>query len=112
MIDFNLKQGNPICKSEVDLIYQQMDLLFGTVSREVLGAETFGTQYDDYLYNLQISEEGLKQVVLSDVRSLELFGFTPSVEVYLLQGTEQDIALIEITLTKYEETYKKTYKIS
>ena len=112
MIDFNLKQGSPINKSEIELIYQQMDLLFGTTAREVLGYEDYGTQYDDYLYNLQITEEGLKQVVLADIGSLELFDYKPEVEVYLLQGTEQDIALINITLTKYDEVYKKTYKIS
>lgn len=112
MVDFNLSSGEPMKYKDIDLILQQVDLLFGTASREVFNDETFGTQYDKYLYNLQISGEGLKQMALSDINTLQLFGFTPTVEVYLLQGTEQDIALIEITLTRYDETYKKTYKIS
>jgi hypothetical protein len=41
-----------------------------------------------------------------------MFGFTPTVEVYLLQGSEQDIALINIGLTRDGEIYEKTYKIS
>lgn len=112
MIDFNLEQGAPYKNNDIDLIIQQTDLLFGTIQRDVLGDEEYGTQYDYYLYNLQISSDGLKDIVLSDINSLELFGFQPEVNVYLLQGTEQDIALIEIILTRYEETYKKTYKIS
>lgn len=112
MMDFNLNEGSPIKSNDVDLIIQQVDLLFGTVSREVLDDETFGTQYDKYLYNLQINGDGLKQMVLSDINSLQLFGFTPTVNVYLLQGTEQDIALIEIILERYNESYKKIYKIS
>ena len=50
-------------------------------------------------------------VLISDLNSLELFNFTPQVEVYLLQGTEQDIVLIDITLKRDYEVYNKTYKI-
>lgn len=112
MIDFNLSEGSPLLNNDISLILQQVDLLFSTTPREVLGDEEFGTQYDKYLYNLQLSGDNLKQIAYRDISSLELFGFTPEVEVYLLQGTEQDIAIIEITLTRQEEVYKKTYKIS
>ncbi len=112
MIDFNLSEGSPINSRDIDLIIQQIDLLFDTNARDVLNDEEFGTQYDKYLYNLQINGEGLRQMALSDILSLDLFGFEPSVEVYLLQGSEQDIAIIDITLTRDDEKYKKTYKIS
>lgn len=112
MIDFNLDEGAPIKINDVELILSQIDILFDTVPKEVLGDEEFGSQYDKYLYNMQINGDSLKQIVLSDISSLELFGYTPNVEVYLLQGTEQDIAIIDITLSKYDEKYKKTYKIS
>lgn len=112
MIDFSLTDYKPALNSEVDLILQQIDILFDTNVNEVLGEENFGSHYDKYLYDLQISNEGLKQEVLSDIMSLELFGWEPDVEVYLLQGTEQDIALINIILKNGLEIHEKTYKIS
>ena len=112
MIDFNIDKGLPVKNSDVDLILQQIDVLFDTVPTEVFGDESYGTTYDKYLYQLHISNDGLKNEVLSDINSLQLFGYTPEVEVYLLQGTEQDIALIDITLKRYNETYNKVYKIS
>lgn len=112
MIDFNIDEGSPIKTDDVDLILQQIDILFDTNPKEVLGYEEFGTRYDEYLYRLNLSNADIQQRVLSDLMSLNLFGFNPHVEVHLLQGTEQDIALIEITLTRDEETYQRIYKIA
>lgn len=112
MIDFNLRDNSPILNEDVSLVLQQIDILFDTKPREILGFEEYGTKYDEYLYNLRVSNEFLKHTVLSDLQSLDLRGFQPSVEVHLLQGTEQDIALIEILLTRNEERYQQIYKIS
>ena len=112
MIDFNIKSGSGVVNNDIDLILQQIDVLFDTNRGEVLGDEYFGTQYDKYLYKLHISNEGLQSEVLSDLYKIELFGFVPNVEVYLLQGTEQDIAIINIQLSRDSEVYEKTYKIS
>ena len=112
MIDFNIKSGSGVINSDLDIILQQIDLLFDTNRGEVLGDEAFGTQYDKYLYKLNISNEGLRSEVLSDLNKIELFGFIPNVEVFMLQGTEQDIAIINIQLSRDREIYEKTYKIS
>lgn len=111
MIDFNLDAGSPTKNGDVALILQQIDILFDTTQKDVLGYEDFGTKYDEYLYKLDISQEGLRQTILSDIESLYLFDFTPSVEVHLLQGTERDIALVEIMLVRDGEKYEKVYKI-
>ena len=111
MLDFNLDAGSPTKTGDVALILQQIDVLFDTTPKEVLGYEDFGTRYDDYLYKLDISQEALRQTVLNDLLSIELFDFAPTVEVHLLQGTEQDIALVEIVLTRDDEQYQKVYKI-
>ena len=112
MIDFCLDDNSVIINDDVSLIVQQIDILFDTKPRELLGFSDYGTKYDTYLYNLQLSNEFLKRTVLADINSLNLFGFRPDVEVHLLQGTEQDIALIEINLIRDEEHYQRIYKIS
>ena len=95
MIDFDL-QNNPILNSDIDLVLQQIDILFDTIPTEVLGHEDFGTKYHKFLFDLNISNDAIKYTILSDLNSLNLLGFEPKVEVHLLQGTEHDIALIEI----------------
>lgn len=111
-MDFNIKDGKPLITNDVEIILQQIDLLFDTSPREVLGDVTFGTEYDRYLYDLKVSNESLKSRIYSDLSSIDMMGFTPTVEVYMFQGTERDIALIDIELTKDYNTYRKTYKIS
>lgn len=111
MIDFDL-YDKPIQNDDISLIMQQIDILFDTKPREVLGSEQFGTNYEKYLFDLQLSNEALKYTVLNDLYSLDLLGFTPDVEVHLLQGTEHDIALIEINLTRDDEYYQQIYKVN
>ena len=112
MIDFNLTYGDPIVFKDIDIVLQQIDLLFDTTCKDILGDERFGSQYDKYLYELNVSNDSLRQKVMSDLNQLDLQGFSPDVEVYFLEGTERDIAMIDITLSKDYENYNRTYKIS
>ena len=52
MNDFNLNNGRGALNDDIDLILQQIDILFDTNPREVFGNESFGTTYDKYLYQL------------------------------------------------------------
>lgn len=114
MIDFCLykKNGYPTINQEVDLILQQVDILFDTTPTEVLGYEDFGTKYDSYLYDNRLSASNLKSIIETDLSQLELMGWKYEVEVYLLRGTEQDIAVINVSFKKGFENIQKTYKIS
>ena len=117
MIDINIIGENPINNSKIvlntniELLIQQVDMLFGTEINDVLGDETYGTNYDKYLYTTGISNAALENKVLSDLNNLNLLGFKPYVEVTLLEGTVRDIALIDITLVGEYETYNKIYRI-
>lgn len=111
MIDFNLQQGSPIINDELGLILQQIDILFDTNRRSVFGSEDFGTKYNELLYRLNLSADNIKTLVESDLNSLDLFGWSYDVQVYLLQGSEQDIILIDINLYKGNNKFNTTYKI-
>lgn len=110
-MDFNLNKGSHMKTNEIDLILQQIDLLFDTSPGDLFGDENFGTQYDKYLYQLNLSAEELQSNIMADLKTINLYSFVPKVDVYLLQGTEQDIAIIDIQLTRNMETYRKIYKI-
>lgn len=111
MIDFDL-YNVPVQNDDVSLVTQQIDILFDTKPREILGSEEFGTNYEKYLFDLNITNDAIKYSVLNDLRSLDLLGFEPYVDVHLLQGTEHDIALVEITLSRDDEHYQQIYKIN
>ena len=73
MIDFNIN-SNIISGSEslilggpVELILQQVDMLFNTDINDVLGDESYGTNYDRYLYSTDISTKALESKVLNDL---------------------------------------------
>lgn len=114
MIDFNISNklsDDIVVSNDLILILQQIDLLFNTEPGDVLGDTIFGTNYDKYLYTLGISNAALESKIMNDLSNLQLFGFTPSVSVTLVEGTVRDIAFIDITLSGEYEEYNKTYVI-
>ena len=48
---------------------------------------------------------------MNDLNQLELFGFTPSVNVTITEGTVRDIAFIDITFSGEFGEYNKSYVI-
>ena len=111
MIDFNLEPGEPTINDDASLVIQQINILFDSTPGDLIGNISFGTRYDKFLYELKLSADQLKEEVLNDLHNIDLRGFTPDVEVYLLQGSERDIAVIEINLLKRNSRYTTTYKI-
>ena len=81
MIDFSLDKNKPVQSDDINFVLQQINILFDTNPKEVLGSEEFGSQYDRYLYELNISENNLKQKIISDLNSLYLCGYKYNVNV-------------------------------
>ena len=111
MIDFNLYTDNVTTMSDEENIIQQMDILFDTRPKDVLGQEDFGTRYDKFLYDLTITNGTIQSIVLDDLKKLELFGDVPTVNVYLLKGTQNDILMLDIHMSRADNDFQKIYKI-
>lgn len=112
MVDFNLNEGEPTINDDVACLIQQIDILFDSTPGDLIGDIEYGTDYEKYLYDLKLSPQSLKEQMLRDLYSLDLLGFTPDVNVYLVQGSERDIAVIDVHLRRNGEDYSKTYKIT
>ena len=112
MVDFNLEAGNPVKINDSELVINQIKLLFDTRKCDVLGDDEFGVDYERLLYDMQLSNADMENQIRSDINKIDRRGFHCDVHVYLLQGTEQDIALVDIILKRDNEVYNKTYKIS
>jgi hypothetical protein len=114
MLDFSISNklsDDIVINSELIYVLQQIDLLFNTDIDDVLGDSEFGTNYDKYLYTLGVSNATLETKILNDIKKLDLRGFSPSVTVNIVEGTQRDIAFINITLSGDYDDYKKTYVI-
>lgn len=112
MIDLNLEPGEATINDDVDCLMQQIDILFDSRYGDLLGDTGYGTNYEYYLYNLKMDQNSMADRMRNDLLSLDLLGFTPDVNVYLLNGTERDIAVIEVNLYRNGQQYNKTYKIT
>lgn len=114
MIDFSISNkltDDIVINNDLICVLQQIDILFNTDLDDVLGDPNFGTNYDKYLYTLGVSNESLEYKISNDLLKLNLCGFTPTVTVKIVEGTERDIAIIDITLSKNYEDFNKTYII-
>lgn len=101
MEDFALnKNTTGIISSDIQLVKQQIDILFDTKYGDLMGDVDYGTDYMTNLYDLKLTPSKLSQKMEKDLENLDLMGFAPSVTAYFLDGTYRDIAVIEVTLTK------------
>lgn len=111
MVDINLGKGAPTINNDIELIIQQVDLLFDTKKKELMGVPGYGADYEQFLFNMQMSNEAIAYQLECDLGSLNLFGFEPHVEVSILEGTLNDIILCKVELSRNDEVYEKTYAI-
>lgn len=112
MKDFCLNSDNVTLNNERDLILQQIDMLFDTDYNEVLGEYTYGTDFRQFLWDMQKSNDDISSYTRSVISAnVDLMGWSLDVETTLLHGTENDIILVSITISKNLSNYEKTYMI-
>lgn len=115
MLDFSLSNkltDKPVIDNDLVFVLQQIDILFNTDVYDVLGDMKYGTNYDKYLYTLGVSNFGLETKIYNDLMQLDLRGYNASVDVHIVEGTQRDIAFIDITLTGEHLEYVKSYIIN
>lgn len=113
MIDFCSTLDAVVLDQDVDLIIQQIEMLFDTRCGDVLGAYDFGTRFDTYLFNPNIGNQTIENEVTRYIENnVELFGWMVTVNVEFLVGTQHDIMLLKVTFSKETESYSKIYRVS
>ena len=102
MIDFCSTLDAVVLDQDVDLIIQQIEMLFDTRCGDVLGAYDFGTRFDTYLFNPNIGNQTVENEVTRYIEH----------NVEFLAGTQHDIMLLKVTFSKETESYSKIYRVS
>lgn len=112
MIDFCNTEDAPLLIHDIDLVIQEIDMLFSTSEGEVLGDETYGSNFESLLWDMNASDAYIEEYVYGQLAKVNMHGYAPSVKVSTYQGTMNDIILIQISLRKDDEVWTKIYNIS
>ena len=98
VIDISLDKGIFI-QNPLDAAIQELDMLFNTENTELIGYTDYGTNWWSFLWNLTPMETTLKDYINEKIYgTFFVKEFNPVVEVQHLDGTENSIYYIKITL--------------
>lgn len=112
MKDLSIDTSKNIIVKPIEIILQQLDILFDTLPGEVLGEETFGVDCNQFLHDLKVSNYRIQQYIYNKiVTNIDLFDYTCTVDVYILDGSYNDIIIVNINIKNDVNSFEKTYKI-
>lgn len=112
-VDFALEDnGTGIITDDMQYLKQEINILFDTRRGDLLGDVEYGTDYMHFLYDLKATAAAMEYQMMLDLYKLDLKQFSPTCNVYLMKGTERDIAIIEVNLDRYDEHTTELYKIT
>ena len=99
--------------NDVDLIIQQIDNLFDTSKGEVIGQPNYGTDFERFLYDLNVGSMEVATYIKDTIyNNVDLFDWVLDVEVRFMVGVQNDIMIIGVKFSKNNESYSHVYKVS
>lgn len=114
MVDFNIRSeieknyiNSPDITNELDLFFQEIDLLFNTEKMEVFGNNELGSSIEDLLWKTTFSSEAIKNELNAQIKKYCYMAesFNYNIDVKLVKGNIRDIAEITINvITKDNES--------
>ena len=112
MVDLSLDTRTVVKTTDLENVMQQIEMLFDTSPFEVIGEPRYGSDFEKFLWNLNASNYEIERYIETSIRmKVDLMGYEVSVVVTLMNGTENDIILADITIYKEGKNYTTTYKI-
>lgn len=111
MKDFCLSNNKVFVSDELESIIQQIDMLFDTTEHEVYG-ENYGANFYNLLWDMSISASDVSEYTESVIYgNIKLNGWTVHVSTDIIQGTINDIFLVKVELSKYNDKFEKIYRV-
>ena len=99
MIDLSLDH-RVILNSEFDAGLQELDLLFNTETTELINDPTFGTNFEQFLWQSTPSPESLKKYITEKINeTLFLSRFNVSIDVDVYKGEIRMIYDVKINIS-------------
>lgn len=98
-------QDTPILENTVDLFFNEVEILLTTETMDVLGRNDFGFKASDIIWKLNASEQQIKNELYANIEETcfsNEFLESWSVDVRFMQGSDRDIALIDIIAKPFD----------
>lgn len=107
MVDFNIRSeieknyiNSPDITNDLDLFFQEIDLLFNTEKMEVFGNNELGSSIETLLWKTTFSSEAIKNELNAQIKKYCYMAesFNYNIDVKLVKGNIRDIAEITINV--------------
>lgn len=107
MYDLSIDERRAFVDNKFAYVIQQIDTLFDTNEGDVLGAYTFGTNYERFIWDLNISCNAISHTITNDILTfVDLQDCEFNVDTKIVHGTNNDIIMVEINI--FFDNYYKT----
>lgn len=111
-MDLSYKDDMYVVSNPLEDIIQQIDMLFDTEESEILNDIDYGTGYDIFIHELKYNTTQIRDIIYNDLSENVDFGeYSFDVEVNIIEGTIEDIILVNIKIYNESEITEKTYQI-
>lgn len=91
----------------VDAGVQELDMLFNTENTELLGYPEYGTNFEQYLWEITPSPQSLKSYIENKISSdtLMMKDLDYDIQVSVITGTARQIYLVQVTIDRGNGQY-------
>lgn len=99
--DINLDDSNGVIITDrIEFLLQEINILFDTSKGEVLGDEEFGTDFEQFIWDLSASNQDISSYVVSSIYNHTTTGsnFNITADTSISYGTESDIIIVKISI--------------
>lgn len=93
-----------IIEEEIQLIINKIEMVLFTNKGEFIGDVDFGCDLPKYLWDTYVSAEFIKGVIQTQYNKYipELTNYRSTLEVYIQEGTLQDILVVNTTINNFK----------
>lgn len=103
-----------VCNSIYEEVLQELDLLMTTTKTQLIGEPHFGLDMEAFLWDLQPSEEEIKNHIIDAINTYTTYlkTLTYDIDIQPATGTERTIYTVKMTIYKADESSvlkEKTY---
>lgn len=94
-------------EDRVDAGVQELDMLFNTVNTELLGYPEYGTNFEQYLWDMTPSPQSLKSYIQNKINTQTMImrELDYNVEVSVISGTARQIYLVQVVVKRDDDSY-------
>lgn len=92
--------------SDINAALQELDILFNTENTELIGYPMYGTNFEQFLWQLNPSPNALKSYIQEQINKYTIFcrNFDVLITVKILEGEYRNIYNVMIILRRDETT--------